>query len=110
MRFRANASTRNPGSPRRRPSAPRSAAPASRRELTLRSCGACRARSVFARVRPSAHRYRPATFSRILPPPRRCCTASWMCSRGYTPATGTTRVPSATSGAASRMTGTTLSR
>jgi integrase len=58
----------------------------------------------------SAHLHRPATFSRILPPRRRCCTASWMCSRGYTPATGTTRAPSATSGAASRMTGTTLSR
>jgi len=58
----------------------------------------------FARV------HRPATFSRILPPRRRCCTASWICSRGYTPATGTTRAPSATSGAASRMTGTTLSR
>jgi hypothetical protein len=58
----------------------------------------------FARVQS------PATFSRILPPRRRCCTASWMCSRGYTPATGTTRAPSATSGAASRMTGITLSR
>ena len=60
--------------------------------------------------RSSAHLHRPATFSRILPPRRRCCTASWICSRGYTPATGTTRAPSATSGAASRMTGTTLSR
>ena len=87
-----------------------------RRELgALANSQTCSPRSVPAcsntrREHPSAHLHRPATFSRILPPRRRCCTASWICSRGYTPATGTTRVPSVTSGAASRMTGTTLSR
>ena len=33
----------------------------------------------FARV------HRPATFRRILPPRRRCCTAYWICLRRYTP-------------------------
>ena len=58
----------------------------------------------------SAHLHCPATLSRILPPRRRFCTASEISSRGYTAATGTVREPSATSGATSRMTGTTLSR
>jgi hypothetical protein len=46
----------------------------------------------FARV------HRPATFSRILPPRTRCCTASWICSRGCkAPSDGTpTKLPGCT--------------